>query len=367
MAEDEFGYKYPVIEKSLCISCGKCMNVCAYQKNKDGNEPSAAYAALAGDKELEKNSASGGIFASLAESFVSDGGSVSGAVMDFSKEGVGVHHILSDSEDGIHKMQGSKYVQSDAWKCYKDIVKALKDGKKVLFCGTPCQVDAVKSVTGNPPELITIDLICHGVPPVKMLNDYFKILSKRLGGKVSGFLFRDKKCEKPYCAKFTVKNGCKSEDFFVPSYFLSFYKYFLDCSICRENCYTCPYANTKRVGDITIGDFWGLEKFHMDDIKNGTIDPKRSWSCVLGNTEKGKAFFDTYGRNITTIESKLEWVAETNNQLKAPNKKSDKRDNVLNLYKKGGYKLVEKDFIKSSGGKLRYYKRLICEIRRNRG
>lgn len=299
----------------------------------------------------------------MAKSFVDAGGSVSGAVMDCSGESVSVHHMLSDTIDGIHKMQGSKYVQSDAWKSYNDIVSSLKNGKKVLFCGTPCQVDAVKSVTGNPPELITIDLICHGVPNAQMLDDYFKILSRRFGDKVTEFLFRDKTCKKQFCAKVTVE---KDKFYFIPSYYMSYYKYFLEGSIYRDNCYSCPYANSYRVADITIGDFWGLEDCHLDDINNGVIDPERSWSSVLVNTEKGKDFFATYGKDITAVDSKLEWVSKTNKQLKAPSKKPENRENLLALYEKGGYSLVEKEFVKVSGGKLRYYKRLICEIYKNK-
>lgn len=268
MVEDEYGCKYPIINESICIKCGKCLKMCKYQNVKSGKNPIVAYAAKTKNEQILNKSASGGIFASLAYEIIALGGYVAGAVLEFNQnQKITVHHILSNNKGNIELMQGSKYVQSDAWRCYKEVIQIVKSGKQVLFCGTPCQVDAIKQITGNPDNLITIDLICHGVPPARMLQDYLKVMGKTLGGHITGFQFRDKTCHKEWTSKITIKKGKKEKNYFIPSRFVSFYKYFLESVIYRENCYTCPYANLKRVADLTIGDFWGIEQYHKDDLE----------------------------------------------------------------------------------------------------
>lgn len=359
MVEDEYGCKYPIINESICIKCGKCLKMCKYQNVKSGKNPIVAYAAKTKNEQILNKSASGGIFASLAYEIIALGGYVAGAVLEFNQnQKITVHHILSNNKGNIELMQGSKYVQSDAWRCYKEVIQIVKSGKQVLFCGTPCQVDAIKQITGNPDNLITIDLICHGVPPARMLQDYLKVMGKTLGGHITGFQFRDKTCHKEWTSKITIKKGKKEKNYFIPSRFVSFYKYFLESVIYRENCYTCPYANLKRVADLTIGDFWGIEQYHKDDLGRDT----NGWSCVLINTKKGKDFFDMHGSGIQKFLSKAEWIEKNNHQLRHPSMKNEQRKNVLDSYKNHGYKKVEHRYRKRNGGKFKYYYRLFKEI-----
>lgn len=359
MVEDEYGCKYPIINESICIKCGKCLKMCKYQNVKSGKNPIVAYAAKTKNEQILNKSASGGIFASLAYEIIALGGYVAGAVLEFNQnQKITVHHILSNNKGNIELMQGSKYVQSDAWRCYKEVIQIVKSGKQVLFCGTPCQVDAIKQITGNPDNLITIDLICHGVPPARMLQDYLKVMGKTLGGHITGFQFRDKTCHKEWTSKITIKKGKKEKNYFIPSRFVSFYKYFLESVIYRENCYTCPYANLKRVADLTIGDFWGIEQYHKDDLGRDT----NGWSCVLINTKKGKDFFDMHGSGIQKFLSKAEWIEKNNHQLRHQSMKNEQRKNVLDSYKNHGYKKVEHRYRKRNGGKFKYYYRLFKEI-----
>lgn len=356
MAEDENGWLYPQIRKDICIQCEKCVKVCSYQA-PELTQPQCAYAAVGLQEETVKNSASGGVFAMLAKSCLEQGGMAAGAVMELENGDVQVYHILSDRAEDIAKMQGSKYVHSQAWRCYGQIQEALRNGKTVLFSGTPCQVAAVKKITGNPDNLITVDLICHGVPPVKWLDEFVRLTGKRLGGTITELCFRDKTAPKPFTARLCVRKGHKEQNIRLRSRMLSYYQYFLEGASYRENCYHCPYATSQRTADLTIGDYWGIEKFHADDMKSGRMPQRGDWSCLLVNSEKGQKFLKVFGKNLGLWSTDVSAVAATNRQLSEPSKKHSQRENVLAAYQKGDYRAVERLFVKENGGLLRFWHR----------
>ncbi len=364
MVEGSYGCKYPVIRAADCVGCGKCKEICAYQSLRAKVQPVAAYAAVGKDDELVKHSASGGLFASIATQWIRDGGLVAGAVMDVNPD-VQVYHLLSEREEDIRRMQGSKYAQSDAWRCYGDVFAALKNGKRVLFTGTPCQVAAVKALTGDPDNLTTIDLICHGVPPVKLLNDYVQLLGRRFRGKVTGFVFRDKSVQREFCARIDVQRGKKQRSYYLRSSVLSYYRHFLKGTLYRENCYSCPYARQERISDVTIGDYWGVTKFHAEDFAAGRMPQRGDWSCALVNTDKGTMLLKICGVKLALYPSQLEWVAEQNHQLRHPSAEPEDRKKAVQRYETAGYTAVEVDFVRANGGKLRYLVRLYRQIREN--
>lgn len=366
MESDSCGFLYPKIDETACIRCGKCVKTCQALSQLYEKTEKKAYAARGCSDALVKRSASGGVFATLAHSCVQDGFLIAGAVMQWENGGVNVEHILSEKADDIPRMQGSKYVQSNAWKSYAGVVKAVGAGEKVLFAGTPCQVAAVCQITGNPENLITVDLICHGVPPVQMLNDYIRILSERFGGTVEDLIFRDKSCGKDFCARVGIRRGRKKKHYLVQSRFLSYYKFFLEGAIYRESCYSCPYANMERISDITIGDFWGVEKFHNQDMERDCVGTQKDWSCILVNSEKGDRFLKEYGRDLRLYLSRPEWIAENNQQLNQASEKPPDRIEVLKAYRTGGFQTVEKEFIRKNGGLLRFTYRMARNIYRNR-
>lgn len=371
MTEDEYGCLYPAIQTEKCIQCGICERICPYCKDENAHAPVQAYAAAGRCDALVQNSASGGVFATLALGCLQKGGKVAGAVMDCDEHHVQVYHMLSGHSEDVCRMQGSKYVQSEAWRCYSDVITALKKGQMVLFSGTPCQVAAIKRLTGNPDHLITIDLICHGTPPLKMLDDYAKILNRRFCGQLIGFTFRDKICGKNFCAAIRIRRGKKERKYFAKSRFFSFYQYFLEGTIYRENCYTCPYAEAKRASDITLGDYWGIEEAHGAEMDSGVMPRRNDWSCVMVHTQKGQELIDKCRTELVLYPTEVEWIARSNHQLREPSKKAANREQVLACYGKGGYEAVEKAFIHASGGNVRYYKRLITELytnhKRNKG
>ena len=363
MREGQYGCKYPVIDEAACVRCGKCLQICPYQPLADAAAPRAVYAAAGTAEDVVRNSASGGIFATLALDWISQGGLVAGAVMDCT-DGVQVYHVLSGKAEDVGGMQGSKYVQSDAWRSYGEVVEALRAGKPVLFSGTPCQIAAIRRLTGDPNNLTTIDLICHGVPPVKMLDEYVRLLGKRFRGQISGFTFRDKSVRRDFCARIDVQRGRK-RSYYLRSSILSFYKHFLTGTFYRENCYSCPYARLERVSDLTIGDYWGIEARHAEDIRNGKMPVRKDWSCVLVNTEKGQQLLDVHGSALALYASQADWVAQDNHQLRHPSARPAERAALLERYEQGGYAAVEDAFMQKCGGKLRYHVRLIRQLCQN--
>lgn len=366
MRPGENGCLYPVIDGEKCVRCGKCLRICEYAGGAvGGNLPRAVYAAAGKEADLVRSSASGGVFATLAMAWMQAGGLVAGAVMDCDG-GAKVYHVLSDKAEDVRRMQGSKYVQSDAWRCYGDVQAALKAGKRVLFSGTPCQTAAIRALTGNPEQLLTVELICHGVPPQMMLDEYVRILSKRFGGKLTGFTFREKRVPKSFCARMDIQRGKKVRSLYLRSHELSLYKYFLEGAIYRENCYTCPYAREERGSDLTIGDFWGVERYHQDDFASGAMEKRPDWSCILVGSTKGEALLKQHGIAMTLHPSRLEWAAAENHQLRRPAQKPASRSEVLRLYQTGGYSAVEDDFIHKNGGRIRYFLRMMKQLRRNR-
>lgn len=346
MQEDEYGFFYPIIDEKKCIMCGKCKTVCAFQKSNIDNNPIKTFAAVANDDELVKKSASGGIYAAMAKKTLDDGGVAVGAVLenDFS-----VKHELIDSKENLFQLQGSKYSQSNIGYNYKKVKERLIRGQKVLFSGTPCQVDGLNAYLGIKFEnLVTVDIICHGVPNNRMLQEYIEVLSDRLCGCVSNFLFRDKSIGWGINGSFII-NGKKKKIWQSSS---SYLYYFKKGWIYRESCYRCKYTCEHRPADITIGDYWGIEKQHPEYLRKNGWNESKGISVVIANTEKGEIFLNSMDGAIEFKPSEFDKAASGNAQLKRPSTPGN-RDCILAIYKCGGWRALEKVFRKSIG--LKYY------------
>lgn len=259
---------------------------------------------------------------------------------------VNVQHILIDNVNDLEMLQGSKYVQSSMWMCLEDMKSALAQGKKVLFSGTPCQVDGVKSLFRKylGVQLFTIDIICHGVPNQKIFNDYLKEYQNKHEIVLTKFDFRNKKYG---WGRAGVAQG---EDFEskVTTENSSYYRYFLDGEIHRDNCYNCSYACKNRVGDITIGDYWGVERYDSQllDINGGKFSKEKGISCIFVNSEAGKQLLNDYGAKIFMTPIDVENALVVNTQLRESPKFSNKRKKILSVYQKKGYQGVETLFKK---------------------
>lgn len=255
MKYDAEGFLYPQVDEELCISCGRCTKACPSINVRYDNDPEPdCYVAMAKD-EIRKDSSSGGMFTLFAESVLEQGGFVCGAAWnpDFK-----VEHIVINNKQDLKKLRKSKYVQSDTGKVYTEIQTILKEGKPVLFCGCPCQVAGLRTFLGKSYEqLYTIDLMCHGAPSPGLFEKYLKEIHG--DKKVTHVGFRDKEFY-GWSTEMTVKyadgtvyHNTRSVD--------PFYKAFLPLLSTRPHCGQCKFSAVPRQGDVTLADFWGVEKY----------------------------------------------------------------------------------------------------------
>ena len=353
LKENDEGFKYPIVDKEKCIECGLCEKVCNYKNPQNINETQMAFAVVNKNNGMLLSSSSGGAFSAIATEILKKRGIVYGSRLYLNS--LIVKHCRITKLEELNYILGSKYVQSDI----SEILPMVKDdvlkGEVVLFSGTPCQVDALNGYLGNKEysNLITIEVICHGVPSVKMFADYISMVEKQENARVVDFSFRNKR-RSPWKTLrgeiFIEKKGKKKGKLLSPI-LSSYYNMFLRGEIFRENCYECPYAKKERCSDITIGDYWGIEK--NDSIH---IDLEKGVSCLLINTNKAKDFVSRLHPDWYLIDADYEDIAMNNKQLSQPTKRNANRDKIINIYAQNGYEAVERAFNRSLGIKRYVYK-----------
>lgn len=318
--EDKEGFLYPGVDESLCIDCGMCEKVCPVIHQDESRQPLKVYAAKHNDDEIRMKSSSGGIFTLLAEQVIDEGGVVFGARFDEYWE---VMHDYTETKEGLAAFRGSKYVQSRIGTTYRQAESFLKAGRKVLFTGTPCQIAGLKRFLrkeyGN---LLAVDFVCHGVPSPKVWRMYLDETIARQGvGKnsvlshamlrkkfIRSIDFRSKSTGwKKFSFALTLtkaiadgeENTVLLSDIFYENMFMNV---FLSNLCLRPSCYACPAKSGKSGADITIGDFWGIEK-HMPDfdddkgcglclLHNEKVDSLLKAGCELKETTKANAVKD---------------------------------------------------------------------------
>lgn len=356
MQANDTGFSYPKIDTQKCIGCNQCANVCPSYSTEELNVTKIAYAMRARDKQTLKESSSGGVFAVLAQKVISKGGVVVGCAMSRKDNTLISQHILVRELEDLYKLQGSKYVQSNTEHIYEMVRRELNEGHLVLFSGTPCQVEALKRFIKmeHHPNLITVDLICHGVPSVNFFQGYIRMLEKKWNGTILDFRFRDKteafsSGKNPgFIASVSYLNaeGAFHEKTISASK-SSYYNLFLSGNTYRDSCYQCKFACKKRAGDITIGDYWGIEKEHPSCLieNGGSINPAQGVSCVLVNTEKGQQWIEKTIDLVDMELSSIDCIANWNRQLERPQNEGKHRKQIFKFYRKYGYIGVEKWFV----------------------
>ena len=300
MVEDKEGFLYPRVDMSKCIDCHLCEQVCPVINHGVPHDPLQCFAAVNPNEEVRRQSSSGGIFTMLAEQVVRNGGVVFGARFDERWE---VMHDSTDTIDGLALFRGSKYVQSRIGNCYSRVEQLLKQGRTVLFSGTPCQVAGLhRFLRKDYDGLLTVDFICHGVPSPGVWRKYIgeevarqcdpknTVLPCPIYGRdarIEGISFRDKTLgwKKYSFALFLSTTDGRGEKFiFCSRSTIDENPYLRGFNInlfLRPSCYSCPSKSGKSQSDITIGDFWGIERVlpQMCDEKGVSI--------VLPLTERG--------------------------------------------------------------------------------
>ncbi len=274
MEEDLEGFYYPVIRKDECVECGICRKVCSNNPVEAGSGQQT-YIAVNPNMSDRKRSASGGIFYAIAKFILGGGGTVFGVTV--SDDLTVLHEAAGDLEDA-KKFQGSKYVRSRLNDTYQNVEKLLKAGGYVLFTGTPCQCSGLYSyLGGDMPNLLTCEIICHANPSPKVFRHYVKNLEINAGAKVKEVLFRSKENGwKNQTSIIVFEDGRRLED-------SVYYQAFVNELINRPSCHNCVFSGETRYADLTIGDFWGIERIAPDMAEDDL-----GVSLLNVNTEKGR-------------------------------------------------------------------------------
>ena len=353
----------PVIDTEKCINCGICRKVCQSCEAIEKYMPIYTYAAVSKSQQSVYSS-SGGVFYELAAFIIKSGGNVIGVGYD---ENWAVKQmVISDIQD-IQKLQGSKYVKSNISDSYIIAYNMLKENKWVLYSGTPCQIAGLKkylenSDLQNTEKLLTVDIICHGTPPLSVFQDYIGVLSRERGGQLISFSFRNKKYGHKHIGDYEIKRKDKIKKYRLYSSESSYFSLFLKGYIYNTVCYSCPYACNERIGDITLGDFWGIKEEMPEFFVDNLLSEETSVSAVMINTDKGRVFFQNISDNVICKSADYEKVSSYNPQLKTPFYCDQKihRD-LFDDYKENGYKALAR-FYKKHSDYRKYSLRISCYI-----
>lgn len=335
------GFWYPIVENEKCINCSLCERICPEiniqeLKKNDYPEPIKTIAAIHKDIRVRWDSTSGGAFSAFASIMYDQQGYVSGAIYnkDFT-----VRNYISNKITDLEKLRSSKYLQSNATGLYKQIKQLLVEGEKVLACGTPCQMAALRSFLRKDYEnLIIIDFICRGVNSPKVYRSYLDSLEKKYNGKVVYVKAKNKELGwRNLTRKVVFDNGEKyygveMEDDFRRGYHTNVY--------CRPSCYSCKYKGLPRIADITIADYWGIEKIDKN------LDNNIGTSMILLNSKKGEVFFESAKDLLEYRETNFESTLSGNLALlkSIPSPKIDRVSFFEDLDKESFEYVTEKYF-----------------------
>lgn len=292
MQPDEKGFLYPVIDKELCIACGKCDRVCPSLNKvirKDNDAVPETWAAWSLDDKIRYESTSGGVFSELALKVLNNAGVVCGA--KYNEKNLVEHCIIEHMEE-LSFIRQSKYIQSDTKRVFTEIERYLKNGREVLFCGTPCECAGLYNyLQKDYDNLLYVDFICRGANSPKVFELFLASLEKRYSSKVKRVWFKNKVLGwRKFSTRIEFENGrVYSED----RYSDAFIRGYIEANLyMRDCCEVCQYKTMPRLSDITMGDFWGIKSEEIGaDTDGGT-------SVVMLNSEKGKAFFEEIKPNL---------------------------------------------------------------------
>lgn len=323
--ESKDGFIYPNINISKCVDCHKCEIACPIEHRCELEYDSEAYGAVYVDHKTLMNSTSGGAFSAIVEYVLSNNGIVYGCA--YSKHFKPIHIRINKWEQ-LHLLNGSKYIQSDTLNTFQSAKEDLETGTLVLYSGTPCQIAGLKSFLGKEYDnLITVDIICHGVPSYAYFKKYIEWVESTKNIQLKTVNFRSKENNQwglsgNLIAKdITLNRIIKMKLFYYNSYY---YYYFLKGGIYRNSCYSCKYANMQRQGDFTLGDLWGAEGLGLPfDVRNGC-------SLVLVNSSQAKRILEKL--NLKKVLISVEYAIANNTQLKSPSIRPDYRDMLIDQF-----------------------------------
>ena len=331
MIEDEYGFKYPKIDKTKCIDCKICEKVCPMLNTSENGKCLSAWCVINNNIKDRMNSSSGGVFSLLAKEIISNNGVVFGATFN---DEYNVVHSYIDCVNDLYKMQGSKYVQSSINKTFQLAKKFLDEGKTVLFTGTSCQIEGLKLYLKKEyNNLYTQDIICHGVPAPNVWREYLKYQTKK-NGKIKDIQFRNKDYgwtlyQMKILFDTNTYRKCYKDDFYMNA--------FLYDLCLRDSCYECPFKKNYRISDITLADFWGIDKVKKD------YNDDKGVSAVIINTKKGEILFEKIKEHCKFDSVELNQIIEYNSAyIKSPSKNNNRVSFLKNINNMEFDKLIKK-------------------------
>lgn len=356
---DREGFRYPIIEKAKCVSCHLCEKTCPIKFPVSKYDKGITYAAWSLNSEIRLKSSSGGLFSEFAISVINDGGIVVGASMD---ENGYVVHTIADNESKLSEQRGSKYVQSLIEpRLYDILLGYIKEQKKVLFSGTPCQVAAARSFFNDSEYLITIDIVCHGVPSPEVFASVFTRIKQKYPNLVA-YNFRQLDSW-GVCSNVNVNVNGKLQNFPLYGDNTFYQDAFLKGLLHRMCCYDCKFTSIERVGDITLGDFWGIGLYASkpENYQYGC-------SLVSVNSKKGNNLLSSISQNIYCEKRDIQETIDGGNaQLVSPSRKPAGRITFYtDLNSMGIKKVIEKYGLKTLLKQRPRFIRLIMKLFKKR-
>lgn len=342
MQQDSEGFFRPFIDNNLCIDCQCCKQVCPSNQENTRNYgmQTSAYAYMNQDVEVKRKSSSGGAFIALAQHVISHDGVVFGATYD---DNFFVRITKAEFLQDVYPMMGSKYVESLVGDSYREVEQLTDQGRMVLFTGLPCQIAGLYSFLGEKAGsdlLFTVDLLCHGVPSSRLFTLYISALEEHLG-KIDKYSFRDKsKWGWGNWGSIEYKKGNKLKTKMILPASDYYYGLFFKENCFRESCYKCKYAHLPRIGDISIGDFWGIEEtLPLKEIRDGV-------SLILVNNDHAKSLLLKAEMYDEFNMADLTTACDINKTIIEPTKRPDSRDYFYQGLEKLGFVENAKKYVK---------------------
>lgn len=339
---DDMGFAYPKVDTEKCINCHLCEQVCPILYPFSEVKTQRSFALVNKDVKQVLSSSSGGLFIELSKYLINNGGVVYGAV--YSKNYKFVEYARATKISELNSFKGSKYVQADLDNVFFNIKEDLQKGIKVLFSGTPCYVKSLRNYLRREyPNLYAVDLICHGVPSPLVYERYIDFVQNKSGNVIQSITMRDKK----YGWKHRLFLSIKMADnrYIIDRGISNVYmEGFSKNLFLRPSCFECRYTNLNRPGDLTIADYWGIER-----ITNRFKNSKGVSLCICNNN-KGFILLNNILSNFDYLETPLDCCIQPQPQLQHS---FIKPDNYVAFWKDwestgGNFPFIAKKYLKYS-------------------
>jgi len=338
MERDEEGFRRPVVREEACLLCGACEMICPVRNPDPRAEPFATYAAVNPDDETRRASTSGGVFSLLAQQVLDLGGVVYGGAFD---RRFTVRHAAARTRDELALLRGSKYMESDLGDTFSEVKQLLDRGVPVLYSGVPCQIAGLRSFLGiEHPLLLTVDLVCHGAPSPLAWEAYLAERERAAGAKALRVAFRDKAEGWRHSSLFVIfENGAA---FRAAEDGGAWMRAFLHGLSIRRSCFSCPYRTNERPGDITLADFWGIEKV------TGERDDDLGVSIVRANSAQGRNALASVADRLQLREVAWEDAVRRNRAALHPTPPQPKREDFFARLGKEPFAAIVGDLLRQA-------------------